>query len=478
MLPRDNLGVNPLLRPSPTLAVEVLGDPRQQAFQRALASELGKSMQGQVLARLGDGSFVVRVNDMPARMMLPPGTELGSEVPLKLVAIDPRPTFEMAAGSGAATLVEAMPAPPGAQLPAGAAAQLPAGASTQAAADASAQPNAAAARLAPGAPVQLPAASPAQQPVEEAAIFIPHGAEPALTYRPDGRAHQPSLPPGAQLPQPDPASRSPAQAIIAQPGAAQAGSAPAAGARVAAAGALVQPELALAANNAKLPGGMRADQATLSSTGQVLGSVMAVVLKMDHPATAVPGRAPVLPAPSQDAAAIAPALRQALAKSGLFYESHVAEWAQGQRPLAELAAEPQMQVRPANPAEPEAAQMINLQLGAQEQGKVAWQGLLWPGQPMQWEISRDAPRREPGQAGGEQSASTWQSRLQMRLPSLGDLKATIVLSGDRVAMRLEPGQHDAAALLQAHAQQLVDALAAAGTPLTALAIAPGPAVDE
>jgi hypothetical protein len=45
-------------------------------------------------------------------------------------------------------------------------------------------------------------------------------------------------------------------------------------------------------------------------------------------------------------------------------------------------------------------------------------------------------------------------------------------------MRIEPGQHDAAALLHAHAQQLVDALAAAGTPLTALAIGPGPAANE
>jgi hypothetical protein len=205
---------------------------------------------------------------------------------------------------------------------------------------------------------------------------------------------------------------------------------------------------------------------------------MAAVLKLDHPATAIAARAPVLAAPSQDAAAIAPALRQALAKSGLFYESHVAEWAQGQRPLAELAAEPQMQLRPANPAEPEAAQMINLQLAAHEQGQVAWQGLLWPGQPMQWEISRDAPHREPSHDGGDEAAPTWQSRLRLSMPGMGDIGATIVLTGDRVAMRIEPAQADAAALLQAHAQQLVDALAAAGTPLTALAIAPGADANE
>jgi hypothetical protein len=419
MLPRDALGVNPLLRPSPALAVEALGDPRQQAFQRALAGELGKSMQGQVQARLADGSFVVRVNDMPARMMLPAGTELGSEVPLKLVAINPRPTFEMAAG----TLVEALPAPPGAQLPT-------------------------------GAPSQLPA--------EEAATFIPHAETAALTYRPDGTARQPTVPPDAH-----------AAAAPAQPGAAAA-----AGAQVASTRALAQPELALATAGAKTLPGMPADEATLSATGKVLGNVMAAVLKLDHPATAVAARAPVLAAPSQDAAAIAPALRQALAKSGLFYESHVAEWAQGQRPLAELAAEPQMQLRPANPAEPEAAQMINLQLAAHEQGQVAWQGLLWPGQPMQWEISRDAPHREPSRDGGDEAAPTWQSRLRLSMPGMGDIGATIVLSGDRVAMRIEPAQADAAALLQAHAQQLVDGLAAAGTPLTALAIAPGADANE
>jgi hypothetical protein len=122
--------------------------------------------------------------------------------------------------------------------------------------------------------------------------------------------------------------------------------------------------------------------------------------------------------------------------------------------------------------------MINLQLAAHEQGQVAWQGLLWPGQPMQWEISRDAPHREPSRDGGDEAAPTWQSRLRLSMPGMGDIGATIVLSGDRVAMRIEPAQADAAALLQAHAQQLVDGLAAAGTPLTALAIAPGADANE
>ena len=42
-------------------------------------------------------------------------------------------------------------------------------------------------------------------------------------------------------------------------------------------------------------------------------------------------------------ASLETALKDNLAYSGLFYESHVAEWANGARPLAQLLREPQMQ---------------------------------------------------------------------------------------------------------------------------------------
>jgi hypothetical protein len=70
----------------------------------------------------------------------------------------------------------------------------------------------------------------------------------------------------------------------------------------------------------------------------------------------------------------------------------------------------------APPTDPATAQLINLQLNAHEQGRVAWQGQLWPGQDLQWEIERDPPDadgKRSGSGNGE-SASTWQSSLRLR----------------------------------------------------------------
>lgn len=398
MLPRDPT-VSPVLRPAPATAVEALGDPRQQAFQRSLAGQLGKSMQAHVLARLADGSAVVRVADTQARMMLPAGAQVGSDLPLKLVALNPRPTFEYSSG-GTAALIEATPAPH------------------------AGEPH---------------AALPAQPEPEGAATFIPHGEAGPLLYRPDGKA-----PPSA------------------------AGTAAAAAASQAGVSARsAEPQ------HPALPGD---PSTTLSPAGKVIGEVMAAVMRLEHPAAAVTASTPALAAPTPDAAAIAPALKQALGKSGLFYEAHVAEWARGQRDIADLAAEPQMASRPAAPTEPQAAELINLQLAAHETGQLAWQGQLWPGQPMQWEIRRDAPQREPGHEAAE--PPVWKSRLRLSFPGLGDLQATLVLAGGQVAVRVEPEQEQVAGVLRAQGRALSDALAASGIPLAAFAVIPREAGHE
>lgn len=393
MLPRDP-AISPVLRPGPATAAEALGDPRQQAFQRALAGQLGKPMQAHVLARLADGSAVVRVADTQARMMLPAGAQVGSDIPLKLVAINPRPTFEYSSG-GTAALIEATPAPPAGQAP---------------------------------------AAAPAQPDAEGAATFIPHGETGPLLYRPDGKA-----PAGA-------------------------------------AAAAAASQAAAAARGAELQHAAQAGDpsTTLSPAGKVIGEVMAAVMRLEHPAAAVTASTPALAAPTPDAAAIAPALRQALGKSGLFYESHVAEWARGQRDIAELAAEPQMASRPGAPTEPQAAELINLQLAAHETGQLAWQGQLWPGQPMQWEIRRDAPQREPGREAGSEAAGApvWKSRLRLSFPGLGELQATLVLAAGQVAVRVEPEQEQVAGVLRAQARALSDALEASGIALAAFAVIP------
>ncbi|HEV7816431.1 MAG TPA: flagellar hook-length control protein FliK, partial [Janthinobacterium sp.] len=68
---------------------------RQTAFQSSLQNLVGQSMQGEVLAKLTDGSSLVKVAGSSVRMMLPAEAEVGSEVAMTLVAAYPRPTFQI-----------------------------------------------------------------------------------------------------------------------------------------------------------------------------------------------------------------------------------------------------------------------------------------------------------------------------------------------------------------------------------------------
>jgi hypothetical protein len=361
MLPRDTVSLTQVAPARPTLPV---GDPRQQAFARALAGLVGQSLQADVLTKLPDGSFVVRVNDMAARMPLPQGAQVGTQVSLSLVAVTPRPTFQVQTGQGAPAFAEAGP------------------------------------------------------PLPEDAD--PHASP--LAYL-EGKN----------------------------------------------AAALVRTAALLAGTRGLAPlpgGGADGANASISTAGKALGDVVAAAQQAGTQASAVVGRTPLLDGPSADASAIAQALRDGIDKTGLFYESHVAEWADGTRPRADLALEPQARGMPP-PTNLDTAQFINLQLNAHEQGKIAWQGQLWPGQDMHWEVERDASGRHDG---GEDDGAAWQSSLRLRFGALGEVAARIVLSGDQLHIRLDAPDAGIKGLLDAHQARLAQALDAAGTPLSTLAI--------
>jgi hypothetical protein len=370
MLPRDPLSLTPVAR---TGAVLPVADPRQQAFQRALAGQLGQAMQAEVLSKLSDGSYVVRVAEMAARMPLPPNVQIGAEVPLTLVALNPRPTFQVATSQGGQAFAEAGP-------------PLPEGTDLQ------------------GSPLAYLEGKQAAALTRASALLAGTQALPA----PGGAAGEPGT------------------------------------------------------------------GASLSKAGKALGDVIAAALASDTPQTAAVGRTPLLGAPGADAAAIAAALRQGMEKSGLFYESHVAEWAAGTRAQAELTAEPQARGM-APPTDPATAQLINLQLNAHEQARVAWQGQLWPGQELRWEIEREAPddahgsERGDGDGTGDGGHAIWQSNLTLRFGRLGEVAAKVVLSGGQLHIRLD-APASAHSLLEAGSGRLADALDAAGAPLSTLAI--------
>ncbi|WP_244556254.1 flagellar hook-length control protein FliK [Janthinobacterium sp. TND4EL3] len=371
--------MTPLTPVKATRPADTVADPRQAEFQRSLQGLIGKSMQGQVLARMGDGSYLVRVAGTPARMQLPAGAQLGTEIPLTLIGINPRPSFQIGNNrdQAAAPLLTY--------------------------ADAEAEPDAAEARS--------PQAGAAQAGTRASST-----AATLLSRAP--------LTPANLLP--DLAGDSPA------------------------------PELSTTA---------RAISSVLSQAESAPGTPLALV-----------GKTPLMAAPGANPAQLAQKLHDAVGSSGLFYESHVAEWAEGKRPLASLLLEPQMQKAPPGEAartgtDLASAQLINLQLHAHEQARVQWQGEAWPGQKMQWDISRDAP--EGGQQDGAEAdeATAWRSSVRFQFPLLGDLAAHVVLQGGRVSIQMQAGSEGSAATLRQHAARLEAALDAAGWPLSSLTIA-------
>lgn len=258
-----------------------------------------------------------------------------------------------------------------------------------------------------------------------------------------------------------------------------------------------------------------AAQASVSSTGRLIDHILRAVSEGGS-SVALTGRSPLLstPAaaptatllmPSGLAASLQTALSHVLGSSGLFYESHLAQWVAGERLQATLMSEPQAKMR--NPAQSEgrgtepmnrletlhekswvqslmskaaaklsvstqqppeklesvidrdAANMIRLQLDALEQRRFVWHGELWPGQEMEWEVTDDTPRKE--RAFDERMETSWQSVLRVNLPLLGAVTATMRVTGGVVQVQLGAADADAASVLREFGPELVSALSAA-----------------
>jgi len=251
---------------------------------------------------------------------------------------------------------------------------------------------------------------------------------------------------------------------------------------------------------------------SVSDTGRLIDQLRQLAQRQGLP-NRVLGGSPLLPtanaAGTGMAQQLAQALRNMLDTSGLFYESHVGEWAVNQRSLERLMREPQAGLpRPGgeaapqklsaepNPAagklpaaladeladaqqadtllrlggqdNPQAARLVNLQLELLEHRRAAWEGELWPGQKMQWEISDETP--EPAQGEGPATAAVWQSKLRIELPHLGPVSAQLQLQGDSVRVQLLAASPDTAGLLRNQGKSLAEALEAAGAALDQMTV--------
>lgn len=238
---------------------------------------------------------------------------------------------------------------------------------------------------------------------------------------------------------------------------------------------------------------------------------------------------PLLAGAPGDAAQLAPVLQEAVVKSGLFYESHQARWVAGQMPTAALLEEPQGRLSTPLVAHPQAAQitdgkalqaeapslaaaagataraalaegsvpappapaetpvasgiregqqvmapglpatltpLVQQQLDALATQVLSWQGQIWPGQTLEWDIE-DSPQSRPGEEGAD--SRRWTTRLRLTLPRLGAIDATLRLDAQgRVELTLSAGDGATTALLTGSGDLLARRLADAGLSLTGL----------
>jgi len=235
-------------------------------------------------------------------------------------------------------------------------------------------------------------------------------------------------------------------------------------------------------------------------------------------------------------------LQEALSTSGLFYESHQAQWLGGDRSTAQLMQEPQnllpeqtraitrnnpgnkptagkspsgniaSESTPAsnqttveiaagkqplqsnrtehtimvndkagalvgsNPTHPSVASsitenkslgipehlqpLVQQQLNALETNQMMWQGNIWPGQDMQWDV-HEQPSQNPSVEGQRQ----WVTQIQLDLPNLGMVSATLRLNSAGLSLALNADKLQTRNVLGSASTKLVSALTDAGIPV-------------
>lgn len=120
-------------------------------------------------------------------------------------------------------------------------------------------------------------------------------------------------------------------------------------------------------------------------------------------------------------------LQNALRFSGLFYESHIANFIQGKRTIEQLRKEIQ------NQKDLNHSAIISKQLDVLEKQQIQWAGMIWSKQYMQWTISRD----DGGSSPDSSEEKSYKSTLELDLPTLGKIIFHIVMSRDCINIEIE-----------------------------------------
>jgi hypothetical protein len=391
-----------------------IGDARQEAFDRFAQQAVGKQFRAEILSRLNDGSFMLKLADTAVRMNLPAGAQVGDTLDLTLIAAQPRPTFLLGAPADSADANTTL-------------------SNTGRMIDKLLQ-----AAQREGAPAALVGKTPVVPSPSATTAQVASALKETLTF--SGLFYESHVEQWASgdrpladlLREPQAKNSNPlllAAALHANPAADR--------------------PLPTAVPTAAPPGTPDTLYANDGEAAPVAASARESVNGSQRKTEATPATASAVGnRPPEDAA-------DAITSKAT--ESHDASTAIGSQAGG---AAPR-----AETLNSESVRMISLQLGTLEQQRVVWQGELWPGQPMEWEVTKDAPNSKVPAA-----ERSWQSVVRFELPTLGAVAASIRLTGGRLQVQVRAAEEDTASLLRTHGNELASALDAAGSPLDQLTV--------
>jgi hypothetical protein len=207
-------------------------------------------------------------------------------------------------------------------------------------------------------------------------------------------------------------------------------------------GAELQAQSAPPAAIAAEPSAGSAFEMDLGTTAQLVSRLANSIPANDTSPAPIITKAPLAAEPG-NAKQVAAGLREAISGSGLFYESHLADWVEGSTSPTGLAREPQAALAPAAanahepgsppPLAPQAEAIVQRQLDVLEHRTALWQGQAWPGQPAEVRIAEEDEGARP-QAGGE--PPVWQASLRLSMPGLGAVEARGALAGRQARLAI------------------------------------------
>lgn len=255
-----------------------------------------------------------------------------------------------------------------------------------------------------------------------------------------------------------------------------------------------------AGGDARTSGGAAAS-VNLSAAARALTTVLEA--PTGGPGSRVLGLAPLwFDAQAPETPQLAATLARTVSNSGLFYESHLQQFAQGERSLTQMVQEPQSRLDhiappmsratstgeadgaglasavPAASAEatgtaihPGAVALVRQQLELLTQPQFRWSGEAWPGAPLQWDIEEEQ-EAGPRAAEPDPARRSWTTRLVLGLPALGTVEARLRITGSALEVRLGARQPETLSLLGEAGAELPGRLGAQGLQLAALQIVP------